>query len=130
MAGKRKVEIFSAACQGCDEAVKLVSSIAWSSCKVTVLDMNEPNCGERGQGPRRAVSAYDGDRRKVGRLQLGLRAGRGRAENRQGWASRSGESEGHWSTKTDALCCHEWKARAGYFSGGCGTRPLPSLKVL
>ena len=36
---KRKVEIFSAGCPCCDEAVKVVKSVACPSCEVTVLDM-------------------------------------------------------------------------------------------
>ena len=36
---KRKVEVFSAGCPCCEEAVKLVKSIACPSCEVTVLDM-------------------------------------------------------------------------------------------
>ena len=35
---KRKIEIFSAGCPACDEAVSLVKKIA---CEVQVLDMND-----------------------------------------------------------------------------------------
>ena len=42
MAGKRKVEIFSAGCPCCDEAVEMVQRIACSSCEVDVLDMQQP----------------------------------------------------------------------------------------
>ncbi len=38
---KRKVEIFSAGCPLCDEAISLVKSIACPSCEVEVLDMNK-----------------------------------------------------------------------------------------
>jgi glutaredoxin 3 len=36
---KRKVEIFSAGCACCDEAVQMVQKIACPSCDVDVLDM-------------------------------------------------------------------------------------------
>lgn len=38
---KRKIEIFSAGCPACDEAVSLVKKIACPSCEVQVLDMND-----------------------------------------------------------------------------------------
>ena len=50
MADKRKIEIFSAGCSTCDEAVRLVESIACPSCDVTVLDMNDPNVTSRAKG--------------------------------------------------------------------------------
>lgn len=49
MAEKRKVEVFSAGCPVCDDAVKLVESIACPSCEVTVLDMNDPNVAKRAE---------------------------------------------------------------------------------
>lgn len=36
---KRKIEIFSAGCSVCEEAISLVNRLACPSCKVTVLDM-------------------------------------------------------------------------------------------
>ena len=39
MTTKRTIEIFSAGCSCCDDAVKLVRSIACPSCDVQVLDM-------------------------------------------------------------------------------------------
>ena len=42
MNAKRKVEVFSAGCPACEEAIELVNSIACSSCEITVLDMNDP----------------------------------------------------------------------------------------
>ncbi len=36
---KRKIEIFSAGCPACVDAIKLVRSIACPSCEVEVLDM-------------------------------------------------------------------------------------------
>jgi len=47
MTTKRKVEVFSAGCSVCDDAVKLVQSIACPSCEVDVLDMNDPNVTNR-----------------------------------------------------------------------------------
>lgn len=47
MADKRKVEVFSAGCPACDEAVKLIQSIACPSCEVTVLDMNDSDVASR-----------------------------------------------------------------------------------
>ena len=47
MAAKRKVEIFSAGCPACNEAVQLVQRIACSSCEVTVLDMKDIRIAKR-----------------------------------------------------------------------------------
>lgn len=47
MAAKRKVEVFSAGCSACDEAVQLVKSVACPSCEVSVLDMKDPNVAGR-----------------------------------------------------------------------------------
>lgn len=44
---KRKVEIFSAGCPACEEAVALVNSLACSSCEVCMLDMNDPAVAEQ-----------------------------------------------------------------------------------
>lgn len=38
---KRKVEVFSAGCSICEDAIKLVQSLACPSCEVTVLDMKD-----------------------------------------------------------------------------------------
>ncbi len=38
---KRKIEIFSAGCPACQEAIKLVRGIACPSCEVEVLDMHQ-----------------------------------------------------------------------------------------
>ena len=37
---KRKVEIFSAGCPACEEAIKAVKAVACDSCDVEVLDTN------------------------------------------------------------------------------------------
>ncbi|MFQ5449017.1 MAG: thioredoxin family protein [Nitrospinaceae bacterium] len=47
MNDKRKVEIFSAGCAVCEEAVSVVKRLACSSCVVTVLDMKNPEVAER-----------------------------------------------------------------------------------
>jgi len=41
MAGKRQIEVFSAGCAVCDDAVALINEIACPSCEVTVLDMTD-----------------------------------------------------------------------------------------
>jgi glutaredoxin len=41
MAAKRKVEVFTAGCAACDEAVALVKAIACSSCDIAILDMHD-----------------------------------------------------------------------------------------
>lgn len=50
MADKRQIEIFSAKCPACDEAVKLVESIACPSCDVSVLNMNDSSVANRAKG--------------------------------------------------------------------------------
>jgi glutaredoxin len=47
MTAKRKVEIFSAGCPICEDAVNLVKNIACPSCDVSVLDMKQPEIAER-----------------------------------------------------------------------------------
>jgi glutaredoxin 3 len=47
MNNKRKVEIFSAGCPACQEAIDLVNSIACPSCDVTVLDMRDTAVADR-----------------------------------------------------------------------------------
>lgn len=42
MSKKREIEIFSAGCPLCSEAVEQVKSISCSSCEIKVLDMNDP----------------------------------------------------------------------------------------
>jgi glutaredoxin len=39
----RKVEVFSAGCPACEEAIQLVKLIACPSCEVEVLDMHKPD---------------------------------------------------------------------------------------
>ena len=47
MANQRKVEIFSAGCPTCQEAIELIKRIACPSCDVQVLDMNDINVAKR-----------------------------------------------------------------------------------
>ncbi len=47
MKTKRQIEVFSAGCPACEEAIKLVNSIACPSCGVTVLDMNDLSVASR-----------------------------------------------------------------------------------
>lgn len=47
MTTKRQIEVFSAGCSACDDAVKMVNDIACPSCDVTVLDMNDANVASR-----------------------------------------------------------------------------------
>lgn len=42
MPAKRKVEVFTAGCPICNEAVKLVKDTACESCEVTVYNLNDP----------------------------------------------------------------------------------------
>ena len=41
MAAKRKVEIFSAGCATCNDAIEIVNKAACSSCEVVVHDMKD-----------------------------------------------------------------------------------------
>jgi len=47
MSAKRKIEIFSAGCSACEEAIRTVKSIACESCDVEVLDMNQADVADR-----------------------------------------------------------------------------------
>ena len=47
MTDKRKIEVFSAGCPVCEDAVKLVNSIACPSCEVSVLDMKQSEVSEK-----------------------------------------------------------------------------------
>ena len=47
MNDQRKVEIFSAGCAICEEAVSVVNRLACASCEVTVLDMKNPDVAKR-----------------------------------------------------------------------------------
>ena len=47
MTTKRKIEVFSAGCQVCNEAVEQVKQLACPSCEVQVLDMQDPTVAAR-----------------------------------------------------------------------------------
>jgi glutaredoxin 3 len=47
MANKRTVEVFSAGCPACEDAVQLVRRLACDSCDVRVLNMNDAEVSER-----------------------------------------------------------------------------------
>ena len=47
MANKREVEIFSAGCPVCREAVLMVENMACDSCHVRIVDMNDPAVADR-----------------------------------------------------------------------------------
>jgi len=47
MSAKRKVEIYSAGCPACEDAINLVNSVACDSCEVTVLDMQDRAVAQR-----------------------------------------------------------------------------------
>ena len=49
MSNKRKIEIFSAGCPACHEAIQTVKRIACPSCETEVLDMNEPVTAARAE---------------------------------------------------------------------------------
>ncbi len=49
MNDKRKVEVFSAGCPVCQDAVELVQNLACPSCAVTVLDLNDPDVARRAE---------------------------------------------------------------------------------
>lgn len=44
---KRKVEVFSAGCAVCDEAIALFERVACASCEVTVHDMKDISAARR-----------------------------------------------------------------------------------
>ena len=47
MSAKRNIEIFSAGCPACQEAIAMVRKNACPSCEVQVLDMNDPDVAAR-----------------------------------------------------------------------------------
>lgn len=47
MTTKRKVEVFSAGCPVCQNAIELVNRLACSSCEVSILDMNDIRVAKR-----------------------------------------------------------------------------------
>lgn len=47
MTTKRQIEVFSAGCPACQDAITMVQNIACPSCEVTVLDMNDAHVASR-----------------------------------------------------------------------------------
>ncbi|MCL5959211.1 MAG: thioredoxin family protein [Chloroflexi bacterium] len=47
MNAKRKIEVFTAGCPACEEAVELVKRLACPSCQVNVLDMRDSDVARR-----------------------------------------------------------------------------------
>jgi glutaredoxin 3 len=47
MNGKRSIEIFSAGCAICTEAVEMIKRAACPSCEITILDMRDPDVARR-----------------------------------------------------------------------------------
>ena len=47
MSTKRKIEIFSAGCPVCQDAIAAIKDNACASCDVTILDMNDPTVSGR-----------------------------------------------------------------------------------
>lgn len=47
MNAKRRIEIFSAGCSICNDAVARIRALACSSCEVTVLDMQRSEIADR-----------------------------------------------------------------------------------
>jgi hypothetical protein len=47
MGALRSVEIFSAGCPVCEQAIRQVREMACPACDVTVLDMQDPDVAER-----------------------------------------------------------------------------------
>lgn len=61
---KRKIEVFSAGCPACEEAISQVKSIACPSCEVTVQEMSDPDVAQRAKslGVRRVPAVVvDGE---------------------------------------------------------------------
>jgi len=50
MTTKRQIEVFSAGCPACQDAITMVHDIACPSCDVTVLDMNDAHVASRAKG--------------------------------------------------------------------------------
>ena len=80
MVTKRTVEVFSAGCQACRDAIELVEQLVCPSCEVRVLDMNDAPVARRARELGiRAVPAVvvDGELasccRGVGPTEEGLR---------------------------------------------------------
>lgn len=76
MANKRTIEIFSAGCPCCDEAVQMVQRLTCPSCDVQVLDMKDATVAERA----RALGVRSVPAIAVNGTLAGCCAGRGPTE--------------------------------------------------
>jgi glutaredoxin 3 len=47
MSTKRKVEVFSAGCPVCNDAVDMIKRISCKDCEINVLDMKDPPVADR-----------------------------------------------------------------------------------
>ncbi len=47
MAAKRKVEVFSAGCDACNDVIETVKRVACPSCEVSIQDMKDINVAKR-----------------------------------------------------------------------------------
>jgi len=47
MTTKRQIEVFSAGCPACEDAITMVQDLACPACEVTVLDMNDAKVASR-----------------------------------------------------------------------------------
>ncbi len=50
MAGKRKIEVFSAECATCHDAIEVIRRAACPSCEVIVHDMRDVEVAKRAKG--------------------------------------------------------------------------------
>ena len=49
MNAKRKIEVFSAGCPACQQALELVKDIACESCEISVLEMHNTDVAKRAE---------------------------------------------------------------------------------
>lgn len=47
MTSRRKIEVFSAGCPICQEAIEMVNRLACQSCEVSILDMRDSDVARR-----------------------------------------------------------------------------------
>ncbi len=47
MATTRKIEVFSAGCEVCEDTIALINRIACPSCEVEILDMHKPEVSRK-----------------------------------------------------------------------------------
>src|SRR5262252_4572909 len=100
MATKGKVEVFSAGCTTCKEAVETVKRAACSSCEVIVLDMNDSGAAKRAKALGvRSVPAVAIDGKLAAMLTIGklaaladVRADTLRYYERQGLIAPAGKA--------------------------------------